>query len=334
MANLITGDAVTLELRVAALPSRTMALVVDLAVQAAVLVGGLVLVTWVTESMSSEGAAAALILTWIVLSLVAWPTALETVTRGRSLGKAIMGLRVVRDDGGPIRMRHSLVRALAMVFLDLWTTSGVVGGLSALISSNSKRMGDHLAGTLVVGERIPRSALTQQHPILMPPPLAHWATGLELVALPDSLVLSARTFLHRAPTLDPRARAQIAVQLASQVATHVHPPAPPGTPAEAYLSAVLAERTRRSLPPGAMQPMPGWPTGPPGPAPVPLQPYPAHASPAPPFPAPTTGPSPAGVPIPTQAPAPPPPAPSPNGPGAPVAAPPASGPGGTWAPPR
>ena len=40
------------------------------------------------------------------------------------LGKMMMGLRVVRDDGGPIRMRHSLVRALAMVFLDFWVTSG------------------------------------------------------------------------------------------------------------------------------------------------------------------------------------------------------------------
>ncbi len=260
MANLITGDAVTLDLRIAAFPSRLMALTVDLIVQGCVLVLGLVLASWATSSLNSDGAYAALTLTWIVLALVGWPTALETVTRGRSLGKAMMGLRVVRDDGGPIRMRHALVRALAMVFLDLWTTSGVVGGLSALISSKSQRMGDHLAGTLVVGERIPRSALTGQQPILMPPPLAGWAAGLELVALPDSLVLSVRAFLHRAPTLAPQARAAIAAQLASQVASHVHPPAPRGTPAEAYLSAVLAERTRRSLPP---VPSPGWPGSPP-----------------------------------------------------------------------
>ena len=129
----------------------------------------------------------------------------ETLTRGRSVGKMMMGLRVVRDDGGPIRMRHSLVRALAMVFLDLWVTSGVVGGLSALASSRSKRMGDHLAGTIVVGERIPRHATAHQE-ISMPPPLAGWAAGLDLVAVPDGLALNVRTFLHRAPSLDPAVR--------------------------------------------------------------------------------------------------------------------------------
>jgi hypothetical protein len=179
----------------------------------------------------------------------------------------MMGLRVVRDDGGPIRMRHALVRALAMVFLDLWTTSGVVGGLSALLSARSKRMGDHLAGTIVVGERIPRSATAHQHQIEMPPPLAAWAAGLDLVAVPDGLALNARTFLHRATTLDPVARQATAARLATEMAGYVRTPAPLGTPAEAYLSAVLAERTRRSW---AAGPAAGWSV--PGPAQSPAPP--------------------------------------------------------------
>ncbi len=245
MANLITGDAVTLDLRIAGLPSRTLALAVDVTLQVLVLMAGTVLVSWVFSTGGSPGAQAAVSLGMVVLVLVGLPTLVETLTRGRSLGKMMMGLRVVRDDGGPTRMRHSLVRALSMVFLDLWVTSGVVGGISALASSKSKRMGDHLAGTIVVGERIPRGS-SRYSEITMPPPLAGWAAGLDLVAVPDALALNVRTFLHRAPGLDPTVRAATARRLATQTAGYVRTPAPVGTPAEAYLAAVLAERTKRS----------------------------------------------------------------------------------------
>ncbi len=260
MANLITGDAVSLDLRIAGLPSRTLALAVDVVVQVALLMAGTILVGWVFSGGGSPGAAAAMTLGVVVLALVVWPTILETVTRGRSLGKMMMGLRVVRDDGGPIRMRHSLVRALAMVFVDLWVTSGVVGGLSALISTRAKRMGDHLAGTLVVGERMPRSAVALAE-IAMPAPLAGWAAGLDLVGMPDGLALNARTFLHRASAMDPAVRERTAARLATEVAGYVRTPAPLGTPAEAYLAAVLAERTRRA----SLGAQPGaWTTGPSG----------------------------------------------------------------------
>ncbi len=298
MANLITGDAVSLDLRIAGLPSRTLALAVDLVVQVSLLMIGTVLVGWVFSGGGSPGAAAALTLAVVVLALVVWPTVLETVTRGRSLGKLMMGLRVVRDDGGPIRMRHSLVRALAMVFLDLWVTSGVVGGLSALISARAKRMGDHLAGTIVVGERMPRSTRVAQE-IALPAPLAGWAVGLDLVGLPDGLALNVRTFLHRTAAMDPAVRHRTAEQLATEVAGYVRTPAPMGTPAEAYLAAVLAERTRRaSMAPGTS----GWNSG----APRPVGPsdhrtadrpsgYPG-APPSPPTLANAAAPAPAGTP--------------------------------------
>ncbi len=245
MADLITGDAVPLDLRIAELPSRSLALVVDLAVQLGLLLATTTLVTWMFAAGGSPGAQAAVTLSTVVLVLVGWPTLIETLTRGRSLGKIVMGLRVLRDDGGPTRLRHSLVRALAMVFVDFWVTSGVVGGISSLASSKSKRVGDHLAGTIVVGERIPRGVAADAE-IVMPTPLAGWAAGLDLVAVPDALALNVRTFLHRAPSLDPRARVSTASRLATQIAGFVRTPAPMGTPAEAYLRAVMAERTRRA----------------------------------------------------------------------------------------
>jgi uncharacterized RDD family membrane protein YckC len=282
VANLITGDAITLDLRIAGLPSRSLALAVDVTIQVGLLMAGTVLVAWVFSAGGSPGAQAAVTLSVVVLALVVWPTMVETLTRGRSLGKAMMGLRVVRDDGGPIRMRHSLVRALAMVFLDFWITSGVVGGVSALASSKSKRMGDHLAGTIVVGERIPRHATAHQD-IEMPPQLAGWAAGLDLVAVPDGLALNVRTFLHRAPSLDPAVRVTTAERLATQLVAYVRMPAPAGTPAEAYLAAVLAERTRRASPVVAQTSWPTIPTAPARPAPAVPQPSPPFASPPAPF---------------------------------------------------
>ena len=274
MAQLITGDAVTLDMRIAGFPSRSIALAVDVAVQLVMLGLGSMLAAWVFGSGGSSGAQVALTLVVVVFALVVWPTLIETVSRGRSLGKLMMGLRVVRDDGGAIRMRHSLVRALAMVFLDLWTTYGVVGAISALASARSKRMGDHLAGTIVVGERIPRSAVAHDQPIVMPPPLAAWAAGLDLVGVPDGLALNIRTFLHRSAQMDPRAREGTAVRLATDLSRYVRTPAPLGTPAEAYLAAVLAERTRRAH---ATGPSGGWAV--PGHRPPPSDPPPGFALP-------------------------------------------------------
>ena len=104
---------------------------------------------------------------------------METLWRGRTLGKAAMGLRVVRDDGGPIRFRHAFVRGLVGVVLD---KPGITYGLGALIPMHrdehgKKRLGDMAAGTIVLQERVPAQL---DAPVAMPPPLAGWAAGLDL----------------------------------------------------------------------------------------------------------------------------------------------------------
>ena len=68
----------------------------------------------------------------VVLVLVGLPTLVETLTRGRSLGKIAAGLRVVRDDGGPVRFRHSFVRSLFML-VDFWLTGGNAEALGVRI---------------------------------------------------------------------------------------------------------------------------------------------------------------------------------------------------------
>src|SRR5258708_25743761 len=90
----------------------------------------------------------------IVLIIVGYPAIFETLTRGRSLGKLALGLRVVSDDGGPERFRQALVRALTGV-LEFWIFFGIPALLASLLSSRGKRLGDMFAGTFVIQARLP-----------------------------------------------------------------------------------------------------------------------------------------------------------------------------------
>lgn len=239
MSQLVTGDAVELELRPAGFASRAVSGAIDVAVQVALLIGLVWLVDRLGTSLdAAAGAALGLVVT--VAVLVGVPLVTETLTRGRTLGKLVMGLRTVRDDGGPIRLRHALVRALLEIVDVL--PFGAPALISSLASPMGKRLGDVLAGTYVVRERgtVKRAATAQA-----PPQLRGWATTADMARLPDGLALSVRQFLARAPGLHPQARATLGLQLAQAVAPHVAPPPPAGTHPETFLAAVLAERRER-----------------------------------------------------------------------------------------
>lgn len=239
---LVTGEAVPLELRLAALPSRMLAGVLDLGLQLALFVG-IALLAEVSSVGLSEAAGAALGVVTVVLVLAVYHVAFETLLRGRTPGKAAMGLRAVRDDGGPISFRHALVRGLSAAVLEKpGLTLGALPVFVLLLTRRSQRLGDLLAGTVVVRERVPGRA---HEAVAMPEPLAAWARTLELSRLPDGLALSVRQFLARAPQLGEAAREHLGEQLVSAVSACTAPPPPPGTPGWAYLSAVLAERRRR-----------------------------------------------------------------------------------------
>ncbi|GAA4656011.1 RDD family protein [Streptomyces thinghirensis] len=241
MSELVTGEAVALELRPARLPSRALAVLLDLAVAVAVYVA--VTVALVASTASLDMAAqTALSIAAFVLVLVGGPIAVETLSHGRSLGKMACGLRVVRDDGGPIRFRHSLVRGLIGV-IEILMTFGVVACIASLVSARGRRLGDVFAGTLVVRERVPVSPAGFVPP---PPPwLAGRFSGLDLSAVPDDLWLAVRQYLTRMGQLDPRVGWAMAERLAADVAARTGAPTPQEVPPAAYLAAVMQERQAR-----------------------------------------------------------------------------------------
>jgi uncharacterized RDD family membrane protein YckC len=284
VTDLVTGEAVVLELRLAKLASRALALAIDITGQLALLLIGTLILAGVTDGVD-DALASAIGLVFVLLVLIGYPVVFETFSRGRTLGKLALGLRVVREDGGPIRFRHAFVRGLLAV-VEIWLTFGSIALIVSLASHRGKRLGDFLAGTVVIRERIP----AQSAPLpAMPPPLAGWASRLDLSRVPDDLALEARQFLVRVAGLSPAVRTTMGASLADALARCTSPPPPPGVPAEAFLAAVLAERRRRETarlgPPSSYGAAPAAPpygavpaaVPPPGPSSVPAAPPPDPA---------------------------------------------------------
>lgn len=281
----VTGDAVILDVSIAQLPVRALAVLIDIVV---VFVGYLVgVMLWaITLSQLDDALSAAILIIFTVLTIVGYPVIMETATRGRTLGKMALGLRVVSDDGSPERFRQALFRGLSG-FIEIWMFTGGPAVICSLLSPKGKRIGDIFAGTVVISERGPK--LTP--PPAMPPTLAWWAASLQLSGLRAEQAELARQFLSRANQLDPRVRDDMAYRILGEVAAQISPPPPPGAPPQYVLAAVLAERHRRELarltPAG---PPPPHPAPPPTFAPVlqpPIQPPPAPPV-QPPHPAPPT----------------------------------------------
>lgn len=251
---LVSGEAVELDVRVARLGSRVLAFGVDFALNFFITfilyVTTALLLTMVaaTSTMVDDALEVAVATVAIFAGMVAIPATIETLSKGRSLGKLILGLRVVRDDGGPIRFRHSLIRALSAFAVEFpgvllpgltWFATMAV----MLIHPSGKRVGDLTAGTIVIHERTPHARVWVP---IMPPGLAGWAAVADLTALDDNLALAIRHFLARNHEIAEPARTKLGLSLASELNSFIVPPPPPNTPGWAFLAAVLSERYRRA----------------------------------------------------------------------------------------
>ncbi|WP_010549802.1 RDD family protein [Brachybacterium paraconglomeratum] len=239
---LITGDAVLLDLRTASFATRIVSAVIDGVLQLALLIGGILSVAWFADRAAlDDGFLAAGVLLASVLAYVGYPVLSELLLRGRSVGRLVMGTRVVRDDGGPVHVRQSVLRAVMAMF-EIWSTTGAVALVCSVIDRRSRRIGDLLAGTMVIQERM------RTHPpqrVEVPLSLRDWAQAADVGRLPLPLLQDIRAFLPRAGQINAESRHQLSRDLLRRTLPHVAPAPPPGTPPEEFLAAVLAERSRR-----------------------------------------------------------------------------------------
>lgn len=144
---------------------------------------------------------------------------------GRSPGKMAVGLRVVTTSGRPIGWRAAALRNLLRA-ADLLPTCYVVGLVSMAISSRFQRLGDLVAGTMVV---VPESARVARALELEPP-----AEPRELATLPEHVSLDAderaalELFLRRRYSLGQARELELASMIAKTIGdrlgfTHPNP---------------------------------------------------------------------------------------------------------------
>lgn len=251
--HLVSGEAVELEIRFASAGSRALALLIDIAVEvflyiALIMLTMLIIAVAASAHLADDALLVGLVIVMLVVIFIGYPVLMETFAGGRTLGKFALGLRVVRDDGGPVRFRHAFTRCLVGVAVEwpglIMPVATWAASLATILANpRGKRLGDLAAGTIVIHDRTPASWGWVP---AMPPYLVGWASTLDLAALDDDLALAVRHFLARNRQIAEPFRTRLGYSLACDVAARTRPLPPPGVPGWMYLAAVIAERHRRA----------------------------------------------------------------------------------------
>ncbi|WP_072622945.1 RDD family protein [Spirulina major] len=235
-----TPESVELTFTLAGIGNRIYALLIDYLIWGAMLLGFL---TFWAVSLERLTAIAA-VLPWDEDTLRLWVIALGMVIgfglymgyfigfevgwQGQTPGKRWVKIRVIRDNGRPARLPQATLRSLLRPIDDLF----FLGMVLILFGQQEKRLGDWLAGTLVV-QNAPLSTATIPPPS---PPVQAYAAELRTQADLDHLTpeqfATIRSYLLRSPHLSPRARHSKSQALARQAKHLLHlttPPPPPLT---------------------------------------------------------------------------------------------------------
>ena len=239
---LITGEAVALDLRSASFVLRAAGTIIDYVVYLGSYILLIVIVIVSSESVPLDDAVlAAIAVTALVLCLVVIPTAVETLTQGKSLGKLAIGGRIVREDGGSIGFRHAFIRALTGVF-EIFLTAGGMAAVVALLNSRAKRIGDLVAGTYCQNERVAREISSAYG---VPIELHEWALTADVAKMPDALARRVAQFLNSAKGFTAATREKFSRSLANEVSVYVSPV--PVVDPELFLAGVAALRRNREF---------------------------------------------------------------------------------------
>ncbi|MFQ5557133.1 MAG: RDD family protein, partial [Acidimicrobiales bacterium] len=224
---IVTPEGVVLDFEIAGAASRGLAMLVDLTLlvfglAAVANLAGLALVRL------SATVAVVVVLVMLFLLLFGYPVVLETINRGRTVGKMALGLRVITVEGAPVRFRHSAIRSMLQI-VDFFLTVGGAAVVSALLSERGQRIGDLVAGTIVVRERRSSATMAERAVVFQAPPGSEaLVAGMDPSPLTREQSALVRSFLLRVLDLDPGARAAIAPRLAQKVADSLGQPVPPG----------------------------------------------------------------------------------------------------------
>jgi uncharacterized RDD family membrane protein YckC len=211
-----TPEQTALEFPLAGIGSRFLAMAIDTAIQLAVfLVLGIALglampALRIFGSIAPQWAVASLIVAGFTI-YYGYFAFFEAAWNGQTPGKRYAQLRVMKDDGRPLSPYDAVTRNLLRIVDQLPAFYGVAM-LSVFLSKQNKRLGDFLAGTVVVHEKTVEAA----RPFLEIR-ADDSATAYEISRITLDELRLIETFLQRRDTFDPALRGSMAAQIAARI---------------------------------------------------------------------------------------------------------------------
>ncbi|HTC42765.1 MAG TPA: RDD family protein [Candidatus Acidoferrales bacterium] len=239
-----TPEQTSLEYPIAGLGSRFLAILADTAIQ--IVLGFIVLIVGVIigAGVATLGGLApqwalAIVILLIFLLNSGYFALFEIFWNGQTPGKRYAQIRVIKDDGRPIGAYEAIVRN-ALRLVDMLPAMYGIGLLSIFVSRQSKRLGDFVAGTVVVHEK----TLEGVRPYVETkiddtlPPIDTTKVTLDEVRLIE-------TFLNRRDSLEPAVRTNMALQISNRLADKMEITISGWPRTERFLEAVI-EQCRQS----------------------------------------------------------------------------------------
>ena len=232
-----TPEGVELELALAGVGSRFAAAIIDWLVQTAILIALYV----VLVQLGNLGAAVLAIVSFVLL--FGYDVGFEVLAAGRTPGKRVNGLRVVREGGEPVTFTTSAIRNLIRI-VDLIPGIYLVGAISVIVSSKNQRLGDLAASTLVIRDPKRRRQDWSAPPSSQSKPASEALASWDASAIGSEELAAVRKFLDRREELTTDARAELASTLATPLRARVTG-APAALPAETFLELLNAVKGAR-----------------------------------------------------------------------------------------
>lgn len=230
-----TPEQMPLQLALAGIGSRFLAIALDTLIQVALIV----LLVLVVAVLGTGGTwSVALFIAGGFLVLYGYFAFFEIVWNGQTPGKRAVGIRVVKDSGRPLTAAETIGRNLLRV-IDQIPVVYLVGVTVALLNKQNKRLGDFVAGSILVREAslAELKAAWQPHASAGPPPLT--ALGASALSVGDLALID--TFLSRRHSLAEGVRHNMAHQILERLKPKLAQE-PAGNSAEAILEALAYER--------------------------------------------------------------------------------------------
>ncbi|HYL94429.1 MAG TPA: RDD family protein [Terriglobales bacterium] len=210
-----TPEQIPLEFPLAGIGSRFLAIALDTLIQAL----GFLLIVFIAEILLPTAArftsrawtwAAAIFFLCVFILYSGYYALFEIFWNGQTPGKRLVRLRVISDSGRPITVYEAVVRNLLRI-IDQLPGLYVVGIISVFLTARNKRLGDIVAGTVVVHEKAVQDS---QPDFAAAAPSTAPSAGLQITA--EELELIER-FLQRRYDLSPEVRRQSAEQIAARL---------------------------------------------------------------------------------------------------------------------